>query len=58
VRRLVARILELARRTAFYLRKLVRNYRPTVQEQVIRGVAYGIGSGAVSLIILWWQTRQ
>ncbi|MGW1506413.1 hypothetical protein ACWCQW_49685 [Streptomyces mirabilis] len=28
-----------------------------IREHVARGMAYGIGSGAVSLLILWAQTR-
>lgn len=28
-----------------------------IRQQVARGMAYGIGSGAVSLLILWAQTR-
>ncbi|MGA5120504.1 hypothetical protein [Streptomyces pseudogriseolus] len=28
-----------------------------IRQQVARGLAYGAGSGAVSLIMLWVQTR-
>lgn len=28
-----------------------------IRQQVARGLAYGIGSGAVSLIVLWAQHR-
>jgi hypothetical protein len=29
----------------------------TVQDQVMRAVAYSVGSGAVSLIVVWVETR-
>jgi hypothetical protein len=28
-----------------------------IRQHVARGVAYGVGSGAVSLLVLWVQTR-
>lgn len=28
-----------------------------VQQHLVRGLAYGVGSGAVSLLLLWVQTR-
>jgi hypothetical protein len=28
-----------------------------IRQQVARGLAYGVGSGAVSLIVVWAQTR-
>jgi urease alpha subunit len=28
-----------------------------IRQHVARGVAYGVGSGAVSLLVLWIQTR-
>lgn len=28
-----------------------------IKQHVARGVAYGVGSGAVSLLVLWVQTR-
>ncbi|MFE0823770.1 hypothetical protein [Streptomyces sp. NPDC058847] len=28
-----------------------------IRQQVARGLAYGVGSGAVSLLVLWVQTR-
>jgi hypothetical protein len=28
-----------------------------VQQHLARGLAYGVGSGAVSLLLLWVQTR-
>lgn len=47
------------------LRRIVRHLREwrarhgrTVRDQMIRGAAYGVGSGAVSLLVLWVQTRH
>jgi hypothetical protein len=28
-----------------------------VRKHLVRGMAYGVGSGAVSLLVLWVQTR-
>lgn len=28
-----------------------------IRQQVARGLAYGVGSGAVSLLVVWVQTR-
>jgi hypothetical protein len=38
----------------------VRFARPgrIVYGQMLRGAAYGVGSGSVSLIIVWWQNRH
>jgi hypothetical protein len=43
---------------ADYLRQWPRKHGRTVHEQMIRGASYGIGSGAVSLLVLWVQTRH
>lgn len=40
-----------------YLRKWVRHHGRGVQHQAIRGAAYSVGSGTVSLLILWMQAR-
>ncbi|GGS96988.1 hypothetical protein GCM10010270_81260 [Streptomyces violaceus] len=40
-----------------HLRKWRNRHGRTVQDQMIRGVASGVGSGAVSLLIIWVQTR-
>jgi hypothetical protein len=37
------------------LRRRMREWQ--IKQQVARGLAYGIGSGAVSLIVLWVQAR-
>lgn len=44
-------------RAVRYLREWPRRHGRTVHNQVIKGVSYGVGSGAVSLIIVWWQSR-
>ena len=36
---------------------MTRNGR-TVHDQIVRGASYGIGSGAVSLLVVWFQTRR
>lgn len=45
-------------RMASYLREWPRKYGRTVHRQVIRGASYSLGSGAVSLVIIWFQTRR
>lgn len=37
------------------LRRRMREWQ--IQQHVARGLAYGVGSGAVSLLLLWVQTR-
>ncbi|MGW0188149.1 hypothetical protein ACWDV7_20590 [Streptomyces sp. NPDC003362] len=37
------------------LRRRLREWR--LHQHLARGVAYGVGSGAVSLIVVWVQTR-
>lgn len=39
------------------LRKWAARHGRIVQDQMIRGASYGVGSGAVSLLVLWIQTR-
>jgi hypothetical protein len=38
-------------------RKAARHGRD-VKSQIIRGVSYGVGSGAVSLLVVWWERRH
>ncbi|GGU12881.1 hypothetical protein [Streptomyces lateritius] len=38
------------------LRRRIREWQ--IRQHVVRGMAYGVGSGAVSLIVLWVQTRH
>lgn len=44
-------------RTVRYLREWPARHGRSVQDQVWRGAAYGVGSGAVSLIVVWMQSR-
>ncbi len=46
----------LARQTRYLHVWRLKNGR-TVYEQVLRGAAYGVGSGAVSLIVLCIESR-
>ena len=41
-----------------WLARLLRRMREwRIHQQVVRGMAYGVGSGAVSLLLLWVQAR-
>ncbi|MFD6826587.1 hypothetical protein [Streptomyces sp. NPDC060085] len=40
------------------LRKRLSHRGQDVQKQFLQGVAYKLGSGAVSVLILWWETRH
>ncbi|WP_086796921.1 hypothetical protein [Streptomyces caniscabiei] len=46
------------RRAVSYLRTLFKRHGYDVQNQLLQGVAYKLGSGAVTLLILWWETRR
>jgi hypothetical protein len=46
------------RRAARYLREWVARQGRTVPEQMIRGASYSLGSGAVSLLIVWFEARH
>lgn len=37
------------------VRRRMREWQ--IRQQVARGLAYGVGSGAVSLLLLWAQSR-
>lgn len=45
-------------RISSYLRKWPTRHARTVHDQMVSGASYALGSGAVSLIILWFQTRH
>jgi hypothetical protein len=38
--------------------KVAARYGHDVKGQMIRGLSYGVGSGAVSLLIVWWENRH
>jgi hypothetical protein len=44
-------------RVARYLREWHARHSQTVHSQIIRGASYSLGSGAVSLIIIWFENR-
>lgn len=46
------------RRIRRYLREWPQRQGRTVHDQMIRGASYSLGSGAVSLIVVWFQTRH
>jgi len=46
------------RRVARYLREWRESQGRTVRDQMIRGVSYGVGSGAVSLLVVWFEARH
>lgn len=41
-----------------YLREWPARHGRTVHQQMIRGASYSLGSGAVSIVIMWWQHRH
>lgn len=41
-----------------HLRKPAGWQRQSVSGEFLRGAAYKLGSGAVTLLILWWETRH
>ncbi|MFG2858106.1 hypothetical protein ACGFZ9_47350 [Streptomyces mirabilis] len=41
-----------------YLRKSVHRPIADLTGEFLRGAVYKLGSGAVTLIILWWETRR
>lgn len=46
------------RRLARYLREWSTRHGRTVREQMLRGASYGVGSGAVSLLVVWFEARH
>jgi hypothetical protein len=41
-----------------HLRKLRGLGRHQIHHRFLQGAAYKLGSGAVTLLILWWETRH
>ncbi|MEU6611567.1 hypothetical protein ABZ922_42275 [Streptomyces shenzhenensis] len=41
-----------------YLRKWIGQHGQSVQAQFLQGAAHRLGSGAVTLLILWWEARR
>ncbi|MGY1503709.1 hypothetical protein ACW4TU_45350 (plasmid) [Streptomyces sp. QTS52] len=46
------------RDTGYRLRKWLGRHGQDVQIQFLQGAANRLGSGAVTLLILWWETRH
>jgi hypothetical protein len=38
--------------------RMIERYGRDMKAQMIRGVSYGVGSGAVSLLVVWWENRH
>jgi hypothetical protein len=45
-------------RIALYLRKWARRHGRGVHAHLVRGLSYGVGSGAVSILIIWAERRM
>lgn len=41
-----------------HLRKRMGNDGHSVHHHFLQGVAYKLGSGAVTVLILWWEARR
>ncbi|MFD4605970.1 hypothetical protein ACFWPQ_49200 [Streptomyces sp. NPDC058464] len=41
-----------------HLQKVIRGQGRNVSGEFLKGAAYKLGSGAVTLIIIWWETRR
>lgn len=48
----------LIRRVVRYLMEWPHRRGRMVRHQIIRGASYGVGSGAVSLLVIWYETRR
>lgn len=46
------------RRIANEISRWMKRNGRTVQDQMIRGAAYSLGSGAVSVVLIWFQVRH
>jgi hypothetical protein len=45
-------------RVLSHLRKWRARNGRTVRDQMLRGASYSLGSGAVSLLIIWFEARR
>ncbi|MFC4506071.1 MULTISPECIES: hypothetical protein [Streptomyces] len=54
----LARVDRWRTKTICYLRKWIGRRGQGVHMHFLQGVAYKLGSGAVTLLILWWETRH
>lgn len=44
--------------TIRHLRNWIGQHGRNVPSEFLQGAAYKLGSGAVTLLILWWETRR
>ncbi|MFI5690145.1 hypothetical protein [Streptomyces sp. NPDC051636] len=44
--------------TIRHLRKWISQQGQSVPGEFLQGAAYKLGSGAATLLILWWETRR
>lgn len=58
VMRWSGRLREWAAKKAAQINQAARRYDRDVKRQVMRGASYSVGSGAVSILIVWWQNRH
>jgi hypothetical protein len=45
-------------RAGRWVAKKAERHGRTVKHQMLRGASYGVGSGAVSLLVVWWENRH
>ncbi|MGP3938527.1 hypothetical protein [Streptomyces sp. 6N106] len=50
--------IRLRAETIRHLRKWMHQQGSNVPGEFLQGAAYRLGSGAVTLLILWWETRH
>ena len=56
--RALRRLRDWAAEKAARFERAVDRHSPDVKSQMIRGVSYGVGSGAVSILFFWWENRH
>jgi hypothetical protein len=54
---LTHQLLRVLRRLRTWAASKAAQYGRDAKQQVIRGASYGVGSGAVSLLVVWWEHR-
>lgn len=53
--RAIRRLREWAAAQAARCERAFKRHGRDVKSQMIRGVSYGFGSGAVSILVVWWE---
>ncbi|MCX5559492.1 hypothetical protein [Streptomyces sp. NBC_00038] len=54
----LARVDRWRKNTTCHLQKWADLHGQDAQRQFVQGAASRLGSGAVTLLILWWETRR